>query len=118
MLVKPTCVSLVSHFTGQMAQHIHALVVNYIGCASVLDNLQTSYLASYLAAPFVNFTSPDGEVSGYTKSASKDGKGSGNVAFVAFHNAGHMVPHDDPEGALRMVGRWLKNEPLAVAEDE
>ncbi|XAO25236.1 hypothetical protein I312_104051 [Cryptococcus bacillisporus CA1280] len=94
------------------------MLVNYIGCASVLDNLQTGYLASYLAAPVVNFTSPDGEVFGYTKSASKDGKGSGNVAFVAFHDAGHMVPHDDPEAALRMAGRWLKNEPLAVAKDE
>lgn len=101
-----------------MAHRIHASVVNYIGCASVLDNLQTGYLASYLAAPVVNFTSPDGEVFGYTKSASKDGKGSGNVAFVAFHNAGHMVPHDDPEAALRMAGRWLRNEPLAVAKDE
>jgi cathepsin A (carboxypeptidase C) len=71
-----------------------------------------------------NFTDVNGRVAGWTKSA---GKGAGNVAFVSFHHAGHMVssphvdiaelmpqvPHDDPVAALTMVSRWVKNEPLA-----
>jgi cathepsin A (carboxypeptidase C) len=63
-------------------------VVNFIGCSRVVDNLQTKYLADYQAATVSNFTGSDGKVAGWTKKA---GKGAGNVAFVAFNNAGHMV---------------------------
>ncbi|ODN74761.1 hypothetical protein L202_07082 [Cryptococcus amylolentus CBS 6039] len=92
------------------------MLVNFIGCAAVLDNLPSTYQAAYLSSPIANFTSPSGDVFGYTKSSG--GKGSGNVAFVAFANAGHMVPHDDQEGALRMFGRWLKDEPLDSGKDK
>lgn len=63
-------------------------VVNYIGCAQVLDNLETSYSEKYASAAIKNFTDPSGDVVGWTKSA---GKGAGNIAYVAFTNAGHMV---------------------------
>ncbi|EIW66926.1 cathepsin A (carboxypeptidase C) [Tremella mesenterica] len=86
------------------------MLVNSIGCESVLANLETSYAAAYNSAKVNNFTDSDGEVVGWTKAA---GDGSGNVAFVSFHNAGHMVPHDDPVGALTMFSKWLKNKPLA-----
>ncbi|WVQ81660.1 hypothetical protein IAT38_003785 [Cryptococcus sp. DSM 104549] len=93
------------------------MLVNYLGCASVLDNLSppTAYSAAYAAAPIHPFTSSSSShakntTHGYTKAA---GHGAGNIAFVAFENAGHMVPHDDPVGALTMFTRWLKNEPLA-----
>nr|ODN88617.1 cathepsin A (carboxypeptidase C) [Cryptococcus depauperatus CBS 7841] len=90
------------------------MIVNYLGCASVLDNLQTSYLSSYLSASVQNFTAPNGKTIGYTKSAGgKKGKTAGNVAYVAFANAGHMVPHDEPIGALKMVSRWLRDKSLA-----
>ncbi|KAI9636529.1 Alpha/Beta hydrolase protein [Dioszegia hungarica] len=86
------------------------MLVNFIGCSRVLDTLVTSYQNAYLAAPTHNFTASDGKVSGWTKKA---GDGAGNVAFVAFANAGHMVPHDDPVAALTMFERWLANKPLA-----
>lgn len=63
-------------------------VVNAIGCERVLDNLPTSFSSAFAKAEVNNFTSSDGEVAGWTKSA---GKGAGNVAFVSFRNAGHMV---------------------------
>lgn len=85
-------------------------IVNFIGCSRVLDVLPTDYSAAYASASLTNFTDDEGAVVGYTKSA---GKGAGNVAWVSFFNAGHMVPHDDPVGALSMLKRWLKNEPLA-----
>ena len=64
------------------------LVVNFIGCSRVADKLESKFQADYLIAPVHNFTGSDGKVAGWTKSA---GKGAGNVAFVAFDNAGHMV---------------------------
>jgi cathepsin A (carboxypeptidase C) len=64
------------------------IVVNYIGCSQVLDNLATTYSTEYATAQVKNFTTDGGDVSGWTKSA---GKGAGNVAYVAFYNAGHMV---------------------------
>lgn len=63
-------------------------MVNYIGCSRVVDNLESKYLSAYKAATVSNFTGSDGKVAGWTKKA---GKGAGNVAFVAFNNAGHMV---------------------------
>ena len=63
-------------------------VVNYIGCSRVVDNLQMRYTADYASANVLNFTDLNGDVVGWTKKA---GKGAGNVAFVAFENAGHMV---------------------------
>ena len=102
------------------------MLVNSIGCESVLANLPTSYQKEYNKAKVHDFVDKKGKTVGWTK-ASGAGKDSGNVAFVSFHNAGHMVsrrrlfripadvkvPHDDPVGALTMFSKWLKNEPLA-----
>jgi cathepsin A (carboxypeptidase C) len=76
-------------------------VVNYIGCSQVLDNLVTTYSTEYASAQVKNFTSSTGEVAGWTKSA---GKGAGNVAFVGFYNAGHMVSSTDPKQVLAWMG--------------
>ncbi|KAK4685115.1 cathepsin A (carboxypeptidase C), partial [Tremellales sp. Uapishka_1] len=86
------------------------MMVNSIGCLRVLDNLPTEYSLEFAQAKDEKFKSHNGTVAGWTKSA---GKGAGNVAFVSFRNAGHMVPHDDPPAALAMFERWLKNESLA-----
>ncbi|WVR09210.1 hypothetical protein IAU60_006272 [Kwoniella sp. DSM 27419] len=86
------------------------MLVNAIGCARVVDGLETSYAKEYAKADKKKFKDSDGEVAGWTKSA---GKGAGNIAFVGFRNAGHMVPHDDPVAALTMFSRWLANKPLA-----
>ena len=64
------------------------IVVNEVGCSRVVDSLPTTFSATYAAATKNNFTDSDGNVAGWTKSA---GKGAGNVAFVSFVNAGHMV---------------------------
>jgi cathepsin A (carboxypeptidase C) len=63
-------------------------VVNFIGCSRMVENLATSYSVDYAKAPVNNFTSSTGEVAGWTKAT---GEGAGNVAFVSFRNAGHMV---------------------------
>ncbi|OCF31325.1 cathepsin A (carboxypeptidase C) [Kwoniella heveanensis BCC8398] len=86
------------------------MLVNAIGCARVVDNLETSHSSEYAKADKKKFKTSEGDVAGWTKSA---GKGAGNVAFVGFRNAGHMVPHDDPVAALTMFSKWLANKPLA-----
>lgn len=85
-------------------------MVNAIGVESVMANLPTAYSAAYGIAKIHNFTDSEGEHVGWFKEA-LDHKG--RVSFVSFHNAGHMVPHDDPVGALTMFSKWLKNEPMA-----
>lgn len=37
-------------------------------------------------------------------------KSSGNLTFMRIHAAGHMVPLDQPEGALDFVNRWINGE--------
>lgn len=83
-LERPTCVSqTASPYRIELIS-----VVNYIGCARVVDNLESKYASTYEHASVKNFTDVKGRVTGWTKSA---GKGAGNIAFVSFHNAGHMV---------------------------
>ena len=53
-----------------------------------MDELPTSFSAPYAKSKVANFTDSEGNVAGWTKSA---GNGAGNIAFVAFSNAGHMV---------------------------
>ncbi len=63
-------------------------MVNEVGCSRVVDNLPSTFSTTYSTADKKNFTDSDGNVAGWTKAA---GKGAGNVAFVSFANAGHMV---------------------------
>jgi hypothetical protein len=63
-------------------------VINAWGTQQTLEALETSYQAAYLSSPRTNFTDTEGKVVGWTQAA---GKGAGNVAFVSFRNAGHMV---------------------------
>ncbi|KAJ7314342.1 Alpha/Beta hydrolase protein [Mycena albidolilacea] len=51
-----------------------------------------------------------GRPAGVVRSA---GDGAGNVTYLTVFEAGHMVPHDQPEAALDMLNRWIRNTPLA-----
>ncbi|WWD21011.1 hypothetical protein CI109_105492 [Kwoniella shandongensis] len=81
------------------------MMVNFIGCYRLLDNLPSTFSSAYQNAPNKTFVDLNGDVVGWTK-------GINNLAFVSFRNAGHMVPHDDPVGALTMFTRWTKNQSL------
>ncbi|CCA72778.1 related to carboxypeptidase [Serendipita indica DSM 11827] len=40
-------------------------------------------------------------------------KGAGSYVFVSVHEAGHMVPYDQPEAALDLIDRWLNDKSLS-----
>ena len=57
---------------------------------------------NYSAAPTVPFT-VDGSEAGLQKKY-------GPLIFLKVHNAGHLVPMDQPEAALDMIQRWLQGK--------
>ncbi|KAG0691958.1 Alpha/Beta hydrolase protein [Suillus ampliporus] len=59
-------------------------------------------------------TMRSGKVAGTVRSAGGGGAGAGNVTFVTVHDAGHMVPYDQPEAALDMITRWIMDIPLTL----
>lgn len=61
--------------------------------------------AAYNAAPNITWTAKDGSVAGSTVSAN-------NFTFVKVLNAGHMVPMNQPENALDMMLRFIRNQPF------
>jgi len=62
-------------------------------------------------APWV--TLEDGKVAGKVVSAGGGGFTAGNYTYVEVHNAGHMVPYDQPEAALDLFARWIMDVPLS-----
>ncbi|KAG8896718.1 hypothetical protein FRC01_011661, partial [Tulasnella sp. 417] len=51
-------------------------------------------------------------IAGKVKSAGGGGFTAGNFTYVVVHEAGHMVPYDQPEAALDLFTRWLADVPL------
>lgn len=55
-------------------------------------------------------SSTSGKKVGDFRAAYGDAKsGAGSYVFVDVDEAGHMVPYDQPEAALDLIGRWLKD---------
>jgi serine carboxypeptidase-like clade IV len=54
----------------------------------------------FQAAPIIPFT-VDGVEAGLTKSH-------GPLTFLKVHDAGHMVPKDQPKASLEMIQKWMQ----------
>lgn len=54
----------------------------------------------FKAAPMEPFT-VDGVKAGLKKSQ-------GPLIFLKMHNAGHLVPMDQPNASLEMISRWMQ----------
>lgn len=39
-------------------------------------------------------------------------KSSGPLTFLKVHNAGHLVPMDQPKASFEMLRRWIQSRPL------
>ncbi|KAH9945738.1 Alpha/Beta hydrolase protein [Amylocystis lapponica] len=91
------------------------MMCNFIGNERWVEQLETRFNAEFAAADSVPWvTTETGRVSGVVRSAGGQGDRAGNVTFVAVHEAGHMVPYDQPEAALDLITRWIMDIPLAL----
>ncbi|KAF7976195.1 hypothetical protein HWV62_7370 [Athelia sp. TMB] len=87
------------------------MMCNYIGNEQWLEALEHKFDSDFAAAPTEQWiTFETGREAGTVRSAG--GQGAGNVAFVTVFEAGHMVPYDQPEAALDLFTRWIKDVPL------
>jgi len=80
------------------------LICNYIGGINLLSSMRWPGQSAWLAAPNTTWN-VQGQVAGWAKTAS-------SLTWLQVHNAGHMVPMDQPQNALDMLGRLLNNKPF------
>ncbi|XP_021724359.1 serine carboxypeptidase-like isoform X1 [Chenopodium quinoa] len=83
------------------------LICNWLGNSRWVHAVEWSGQKDFTAAPTVSFT-VDNKEAGQMKSH-------GSLAFLKVHDAGHMVPMDQPKAALEMLKRWTQGT-LASAD--
>ncbi|OIT23151.1 PREDICTED: serine carboxypeptidase-like [Nicotiana attenuata] len=81
------------------------LICNWLGNSNWVHAVEWSGQNDFVAAPSVSFT-VDGEEKGIQKSY-------GPLTFLKVHDAGHMVPMDQPKAALEMLQRWTTQGKLS-----
>lgn len=86
------------------------LICNWLGNSRWVHAMEWSGQKQFAAAATTSF-SVDGAEAGLQK-------GYGPLAFVKVHDAGHMVPMDQPKASLEMLRRWMQGKlPLTQADD-
>ncbi|KAG8993533.1 hypothetical protein FRB94_010711 [Tulasnella sp. JGI-2019a] len=87
---------------------------NAIGNLEWMEKLENPFLEEFNNNGLVPWQLlKSGKVAGMVKSAGGGGFSAGNYTYVVIHEAGHMVPYDQPEASLDLFVRWLTNVPLA-----
>ncbi|KAK1308379.1 Serine carboxypeptidase 3 [Acorus calamus] len=74
------------------------LICNWLGNSRWVHSMEWSGQQHFVNSPTLSFE-VDNKEAGQTKSH-------GPLAFLKVHNAGHMVPMDQPKAALEMLKRW------------
>ncbi|PIN07302.1 Serine carboxypeptidases (lysosomal cathepsin A) [Handroanthus impetiginosus] len=80
------------------------LICNWLGNLRWLTAMKWSGQKNFQSAPSIPFV-VDGLNAGLTKRH-------GRLTFLKVHNAGHMVPMDQPKVSLEMLRRWMRGQPL------
>lgn len=78
------------------------LICNWLGNSKWVNAMPWSGQKAFDAAPTVPF-SVDGKEAGTIKSH-------GVLTFLKVHNAGHMVPMDQPNNSLQMLQKWTQGK--------
>ncbi|XP_058082946.1 serine carboxypeptidase-like [Magnolia sinica] len=78
------------------------LICNWLGNSRWVHSMEWSGKQAFGASPLVPFV-VDGAETGQLKAH-------GPVSFLKVHNAGHMVPMDQPKAALEMLKRWTQGK--------
>ncbi|EFJ37661.1 serine carboxypeptidase-like enzyme [Selaginella moellendorffii] len=86
------------------------LICNWLGNSRWVTAMDWSGQQSYAEASWEDF-SVDGETAGSVS-------GYGPLTFLKVHDAGHMVPMDQPKNSLEMISRWMKGDSLARGKEE
>eukprot|EP00262_Sarcandra_glabra_P016595 TRINITY_DN545_c0_g1_i1.p1 TRINITY_DN545_c0_g1~~TRINITY_DN545_c0_g1_i1.p1 ORF type:complete len:499 (-),score=77.72 TRINITY_DN545_c0_g1_i1:189-1685(-) len=88
------------------------LICNWLGNYRWVNSMEWSGQQMFAEAPMEPFT-VDGKEAGLLKSY-------GSLSFLKVHDAGHMVPMDQPKVALEMLKRWTQgtfgDAPTMVAD--
>ncbi|KAJ7708631.1 serine carboxypeptidase [Mycena metata] len=85
------------------------MVCNYMGNSRWVAEFPSVHKVAFNEAEYLPWTVSNRQA-GVVRSA---GEGAGNVTYITVFEAGHMVPHDQPEAALDMFERWINNVPLS-----
>lgn len=86
------------------------LICNYIGGLHWTGNLTWSGQAAYVAAPMVEFSKPKQGGGKLVVGTLKQAGEQANLKFVRVFEAGHLVPHDQPEASLFLINYFLGYE--------
>ncbi|GAA0139747.1 serine protease [Lithospermum erythrorhizon] len=87
------------------------LICNWLGNSRWVHAMAWSGRRQFVTAPTTPFT-VDGKEAGKQKSH-------GPLTFLKVHDAGHMVPMDQPKASLEMLRRWMQGKtPLAEIKDQ
>jgi serine carboxypeptidase-like clade 4 len=76
------------------------LICNWLGNYRWVNSMKWSGSETFVETNMTSFT-VDGEEAGLIKSY-------GPLSFLKVHDAGHMVPMDQPKAALEMLRRWTR----------
>ncbi|KAF9674915.1 hypothetical protein SADUNF_Sadunf10G0177000 [Salix dunnii] len=85
------------------------LICNWLGNSRWVHAMEWSGQKEFVASPEVPF-----EVSGSEAGVLKS---YGPLAFLKVHDAGHMVPMDQPEASLEMLKRWTQDKLSKVTQE-
>jgi len=79
------------------------LICNFYGTSALLNDMSWSGQQQFVNAKNQTWHS-GGKVAGTFRQAQ-------TLTYMVVHNAGHMVPHDQPANALDLINRFLFNKP-------
>ncbi|CAE7171922.1 unnamed protein product [Rhizoctonia solani] len=85
---------------------------NFIGAFEWMYRLESKY-AEFRSLNNTIWKLNGKPVGEFRASADEGGKTAGNFTWLRVYEAGHMVPHDQPEVALEFFRKWIDNKPLA-----
>ncbi|KAL5733552.1 hypothetical protein ACOSP7_032897 [Xanthoceras sorbifolium] len=85
------------------------LICNWLGNSRWVHAMEWSGQKEFVASPEVSFL-----VNGSDAGALRT---HGPLSFLKVHNAGHMVPMDQPKASLEMLKRWMQGTMAEVPAD-
>ncbi|CAN1747552.1 Serine carboxypeptidase-like 49 [Linum perenne] len=86
------------------------LICNWLGNSRWVHSMQWSGQKKFVASPEISFK-VDGSEAGVMKTH-------GPLTFLKVHNAGHMVPMDQPKAAMEMLKKWTQGKLSDANESE